>query len=375
MVDTGTLNSNVFITVPLLLYFIIMSFVQIWWSRRRIKIPMKDLVTTSRVEIVEMERLFSPHSKRKQIIASISTALEVAQLCAFVFSPSIPWSNSTRIVTLPSIMQTFILKFGNNSFGIIFWIVVVMVLFGYFFVDLFVQLTKRFFTIQQDTKNELYSTWYRTFAICIYANLFAAFDCNYTNEGMFLVINPSTKCWEGVQVAYFIVSLLTLVAYDAITFSVLKTNKILSEVTSNCIFYDSLYLALDFRVKMLIVGIMTFYSNIGAAILVSLIILFLILVVLQLSFKPCNFEIINILRLCGLLFVFWSTICGALAWLINDGNNWTPFIAFLLGSILLLPLCVLYYKFTSSRFRTRHPMFSTVRFMASDFDESGFESE
>lgn len=194
-------------------------------------------------------------------------------------------------------------------------------------------------------------------------------------DSPFVTINTSVQCWDSLHIAYFVISIITLISLDIITFSVLKTNKLLSEVTSSCIFYDSLYLALDFRVKMLIVGLITFYSHSGAAVLGCLLFLFFFLVVFQLYFRPCNFEIINIIRLCGLLFVLWATICGTLAWIINASTNWLPFVAFVVGSPLLLPLCILYYRFTSSKFRMRHPAFSTMRFMASDFDESGFESE
>jgi len=349
----------------------------LWWSRKKIKVPMKEMVTTSRVEIVEIERLFTPFSRRKQIVASVATIIEVAQLCAFAFSPSIPWTDHSYTVTLPDIMQAFVFKFPGNSFRITFWIVIAMVFLGFFLVDLFLQIINRFFKLEADTKNELYSTWYRTFSVCFYANLFAALNCeSQTSEpSPFVTINPEIKCWDGLHIAYFVISIITIFAYDAITFSVLKINKVLSEVTSSCIFYDSLYLTLDFRCKMLLVGILTFYSHSGAAVLGCLLVLFTFLVAFQFYFRPCNFEIINIIRLCGFLFVLWATICGTMAWIIKNPTNWLPFLAFVIGSPLLVPLCVVYYRMTSSKFRSSHPAFSEVRFMASDFDESGFESD
>jgi len=352
--------SDVTITVPLFFWWLIISCVQIWWSRKPVNISFKEYEDMC-VRLQDNQRKFSPVGRPRKLLAFLSALIEVAQLSSFAFSNSLPWSNNQYFVSLPEIMQSFLFKYGGDSFRKVFWIIVGVVFLGYWFVDLVLGCIQRISKVDDTLKAELYFTWYRTLCISIYVILYASLDCDYLKKSVpYLKINSKIRCWHGLHFAFVVVSLLTLVAYDAIIFSIQRQNKLMAKTMSNAIYYDSLYLALDFRAKVLMIGMLTFYSSFPGVVITVLFLGNIFLVGLQFWIRPCNYEIINIIRLCGFIWVLWSCVSGTVALLIDNNSSWIPFFFFVIGSASLIPLSVVYYKYTSSRFKQKYPDFSLL---------------
>ncbi len=106
-----------------------------------------------------------------RIVSIAGTILESLQLCSIIFKPSIPWSASEFPVTLPKIMKFFVLQLGPhsykcidcsyiNSFRVVFWLVVLFVIMGYFVVDLAMKLPESIATLDKSAKDVFYSVWY-----------------------------------------------------------------------------------------------------------------------------------------------------------------------------------------------------------------------
>ena len=57
-----------------------------------------------------------------------------------------------------------------------FWIAFAFVILGYVIVDLLLLIPQRFVTLENHTKIELYSAWYRGLLVIIYLNILAAFE-------------------------------------------------------------------------------------------------------------------------------------------------------------------------------------------------------